>query len=70
MFGVSVVAMVVTVVWVVVVALNPTNLTGALNFTGGDETGVSAAATEFPPYAHIIGDANAPVTVVEYGDFQ
>lgn len=30
----------------------------------------TAAAEEFPAYAHIIGDANAPVTVVEFGDFQ
>ena len=42
----------------------------ALNLTGGSNTGASAAAQEFPPYAHIIGDANAPVTVVEFGDFQ
>lgn len=45
----------------------------ALNLTGGDtgDTGeMPIAATEFPPHAHILGDVNAPVTVVEYGDFQ
>ena len=41
----------------------------ALNLTGGSET-TTAAAEELPPYAHVIGDADAPVTVVEFGDFQ
>ena len=40
----------------------------ALNLTGSSDT--TAAAEEFPAYAHIIGDASAPVTVVEFGDFQ
>lgn len=42
----------------------------ALNLTGGDSGGVPIAATELPPHAHMLGDANAPVTIVEYGDFQ
>ena len=61
MLGAGGVAVVIAVAVIVVVALN---------LTGGEETGVSAAAGELPPYAHIIGDADAPVTVVEFGDFQ
>ena len=60
MLGAGAVAVAIAVVIIVVVALN---------LTGSSETGASAAA-EFPPYAHTIGDANAPVTVVEFGDFQ
>ena len=60
LLGAGAVAVVVAVAVIVVVALN---LTG-----GGDTT--AAIADEFPPYAHIIGDADAPVTVVEFGDFQ
>ena len=41
----------------------------ALSLTGGSEA-TPAVAEEFPPYAHIIGEADAPVTVVEFGDFQ
>lgn len=41
----------------------------ALNLMGGSEA-TPTAAQEFPPYVHILGDANAPVTVVEFGDFQ
>ena len=42
----------------------------ALNLTGGEEASTPAVAQEFPPYTHIIGDRDAPVTVVEFGDFQ
>ena len=61
MLGVGVAAVVIAVAVIVVFALN---------LTGGGESGTSAAAGDFPPYAHIIGDADAPVTVVEFGDFQ
>ena len=61
MLGAGALAVVIAVAVIVVFALN---------LTGGSEPGVNAAAVEFPPYAHIIGDANAPVTVVEFGDFQ
>ena len=60
MLGAGALAVAIAVAVIVVVALN---------LTGGSET-TSAVAEEFPPYAHIIGDANAPVTVVEFGDFQ
>ena len=63
MLGGGAVAIVIAVAVIAVVALN---------LTGGDTNGggVPAAATELPAHAHILGDANAPVTVVEYGDFQ
>ena len=61
MLGAGGVAVAIAVAVIVVVALN---------LTGGSETGSAAVAEEFPPYAHIIGDADAPVTVVEFGDFQ
>ena len=61
MLGAGALAVVIAVAVIVVFALN---------LTSGSEDGAPAAATEFPPYAHIIGDANAPVTVVEFGDFQ
>ena len=41
----------------------------ALNLTGGSEA-TPAVAEQFPPYAHIMGEVDAPVTVVEFGDFQ
>ncbi len=41
----------------------------ALNLTSRSEA-TPAVAEEFPPYTHIIGEADAPVTVVEFGDFQ
>ena len=62
MLGGGAVAIVIAVAVIAVVALN---LTG-----GGDTGGAPTAATEFPAHAHILGDADAPVTVVEYGDFQ
>ncbi|MYC07107.1 MAG: hypothetical protein F4X57_08055 [Chloroflexi bacterium] len=61
MLGGGAVAVVIAVAVIAVVALN---------LTGGDSSGAPTAATEFPAHAHILGDANAPVTVVEYGDFQ
>ena len=42
----------------------------ALNLTDGSSAGDIIGADEFPAYAHIIGDADAPVTVVEFSDFQ
>lgn len=60
MLGAGGVAVTIAVAVIVVVALN---------LTGGSET-TPAVAEEFPPYAHIIGEADAPVTVVEFGDFQ
>ena len=60
MLGAGAIAVAIAVVIIIVVALN---------LTGGSGT-TAAVADEFPPYAHIIGDANAPVTVVEFGDFQ
>ena len=60
MLGAGAVAVVIAVAVIVVVALN---LTG-----GGDTT--AAIADELPPYVHTIGEADAPVTVVEFGDFQ
>ena len=41
----------------------------ALNLTGGSGT-TTAVAEELPAYAHVLGEADAPVTVVEFGDFQ
>ena len=42
----------------------------ALNLTGGDSsTNAAIVSDELPPYAHILGDPNAPVTVVEFSDF-
>lgn len=43
----------------------------ALN-QGGDSNGVTPAASDetFPAYAHILGDPDAPVTVVEYSDIK
>ena len=61
MLGVGTAAVVIAVAVIVVVALN---------LTGGSETSTPAIAQEFPPYTHIIGDRDAPVTVVEFGDFQ
>ena len=61
MLGAGAVAVVIAVAVIVVVALN---------LKGGGETGASAAAGEFPPYVHTLGEADAPVTVVEFGDFQ
>ena len=61
MLGVGAAAVVIAVAVIVVFALN---------LMGGSETGTAAAAEEFPAYAHIIGEADAPVTVVEFGDFQ
>ena len=64
MLGGGAVAIVIAVAVIAVVALN---------LTGGDSSGTGGAptaATELPAHAHILGDANAPVTVVEYGDFQ
>ena len=61
MLGAGAVAVVIAIAVIVVFALN---------LTGGDETGTPAVAQEFPPYTHIIGDRDAPVTVVEFGDFQ
>ena len=60
MLGAGAVAVAVAIAVIVVVALN---------LTDGSKT-TSAAAEELPPYAHIMGDADAPVTVVEFGDFQ
>ena len=60
MLGAGSVAVAIAVAVIVVVALN---------LTGGSEA-TPAVAEEFPPYAHIIGEADAPVTVVEFGDFQ
>lgn len=60
MLGAGGVAVVIAVAVIVVVALN---------LTGGSQA-TSAVAEVFPPYAHIIGEADAPVTVVEFGDFQ
>ena len=60
MLGAGVVAVAIAVTIIVVVALN---------LTDSSET-TTAAAEEFPPYAHMLGDATAPVTVVEFGDFQ
>ena len=60
MLGAGAVAIAIAVAVIAVVALN---------LTGGSDT-TAAVAEEFPAYAHIIGDANAPVTVVEFGDFQ
>ncbi len=61
MLGAGAVAVVIAVAVIVVVALN---------LTGGEEAGVSAAAEGLPAYAHTLGQADAPVTVVEFGDFQ
>ena len=60
MLGVGAAAVVIAVAVIVVFALN---------LTGGSGT-TAAVADEFPAYAHIIGEADAPVTVVEFGDFQ
>ena len=60
MLGGGAVAIVIAVAVIIVVALR---------LTGDDTEGVPIAA-EVPPNAHILGDPNAPVTVVEYGDFQ
>lgn len=60
MLGAGVIAVAIAVAVIVVFALT---------LRGGSEA-TPTAAQEFPPYAHIIGDANATVTVVEYGDFQ
>ena len=60
MLGAGVVAVAIAVAVIVVVALN---------LTSGSEA-TPAVAEEFPPYAHILGEADAPVTVVEFGDFQ
>ena len=60
MLGVGAVAVVIAVAVIVVFALNLTDGSGT----------TAAVAEEFPAYAHIIGEADAPVTVVEFGDFQ
>ena len=60
MLGAGVVAVAIAVAVIVVVALNLTSGSGS----------APAVAEEFPPYAHILGEADAPVTVVEFGDFQ
>ena len=43
----------------------------ALN-QGGDSAAVAPAASDetFPEYAHILGEPDAPVTVVEYSDIK
>lgn len=61
MLGAGAVAVVIAVAVIVVVALN---------LTGGGDTAGSATLEGLPGYAHTLGDANAPVTVVEFGDFQ
>ena len=61
MLGGGAVAIVVAVAVIAVVALN---------LTGGGTGGTPTAAADIPPNAHSLGDANAPVTIVEYGDFQ
>lgn len=60
MLGAGGVAVAIAIAVIVVVALN---------LTSGSET-TPAVAEEFPPYAHILGEADAPVTVLEFGDFQ
>ena len=60
MLGVGAAAVAIAVAVIVVFALNLTDGSGT----------TAAVAEEFPPYTHIIGEADAPVTVVEFGDFQ
>lgn len=50
----------------------------AFNQLGGDsssddtivQSGGVADVDSFPEYVHTLGDADAPVTVIEYSDFQ
>lgn len=62
MIGAGVVAVGVAVGIIVLAALNTNTGSG-----GGAST---TAATEFASHTHIIGEPDAPVTVVEFGDFQ
>lgn len=62
MLGVGAVAVVGAIAVIAFAALNQ----------GGDSNGAAPAASDetFPAYAHILGDPDAPVTVVEYSDIK
>lgn len=42
----------------------------ALNQGGSSDVAPAASDQTFPAYAHILGDPDAPVTVVEYSDIK
>ena len=62
LLGVGVVAIVGAIAIIVFAALNQ----------GGDSAAVAPGASDetFPEYAHILGEPDAPVTVVEYSDIK